>query len=57
MKGTGTWTIKAALDLLVPVPTMAAAVDAREISMLKDSREAATQDAGRAEAEEVQPAT
>ena len=38
MKGTGTWTIKAALDLLVPVPTMAAAVDAREISALKDER-------------------
>jgi 6-phosphogluconate dehydrogenase len=38
MKGTGTWTIKAALDLLVPVPTMAAAVDARELSALKDQR-------------------
>jgi len=42
MKGTGTWTIKAALDLLVAVPTMAAAVDAREISMLKAEREAAS---------------
>ena len=41
MKGTGTWTIKAALDLQVPVPTMAAAVDAREISMLQDQRKAA----------------
>jgi len=39
MKGTGTWTIKAALDLQVPVPTMAAAVDAREISMMKPARE------------------
>src|SRR6476646_8675444 len=38
MKGTGTWTIKAALDMIVPVPTMAAAVDAREISGLKDER-------------------
>ena len=38
MKGTGTWTIKAALDLIVPVPTMAAAVDARELSGLKDQR-------------------
>src|SRR5215204_7015303 len=38
MKGTGTWTIKAALDLLVPVPTMAAAVDSRELSALKDER-------------------
>src|SRR5205814_1970197 len=33
MKGTGTWTIQSALNLQVPVPTMAAAVDAREISM------------------------
>ncbi|MGN6625681.1 MAG: NADP-dependent phosphogluconate dehydrogenase [Tepidisphaeraceae bacterium] len=41
MKGTGTWTIKAGLDLLVPLPTMAAAVDMREISMLKDQRTAA----------------
>jgi 6-phosphogluconate dehydrogenase len=41
MKGTGTWTIKAALDMQVPVPTMAAAVDAREISMLQDQRKAA----------------
>ena len=38
MKGTGTWTIKAGLDLLVPIPTMAAAVDMRELSMLKDER-------------------
>ncbi len=42
MKGTGTWTIKAALDLQVPVPTMAAAVDSREISMLKAERVAAS---------------
>jgi len=42
MKGTGTWTIKAALDLQVPVPTMAAAVDARELSMLKAQRVAAS---------------
>jgi 6-phosphogluconate dehydrogenase len=42
MKGTGTWTIKSALDLLVPVPTMAAAVDSREISGLKSQREAAS---------------
>jgi 6-phosphogluconate dehydrogenase len=41
MKGTGTWTIKAALDLLVPIPTIAAAVDSREISMLKAERESA----------------
>jgi 6-phosphogluconate dehydrogenase len=42
MKGTGTWTIKAGLDLLVPLPTMAAAVDSRELSMLKDQRVAAS---------------
>src|SRR5436190_16039656 len=38
MKGTGTWTIKAALDLQVPVPTMAAAVDARQISSFQADR-------------------
>src|SRR5256885_10108154 len=42
MKGTGTWTIKSALDLLVTIPTIAAAVDAREISMLKQERDAAS---------------
>jgi 6-phosphogluconate dehydrogenase len=42
MKGTGTWTIEAALNMTVPVPTMAAAVDAREISGLKDQRVAAS---------------
>ncbi len=46
MKGTGTWTIKAGLDLLVPLPTMAAAVDMREISMLKDERIAASKKLG-----------
>ncbi|HEY2589797.1 MAG TPA: decarboxylating NADP(+)-dependent phosphogluconate dehydrogenase [Tepidisphaeraceae bacterium] len=42
MKGTGTWTIQSALNEVVPVPTMAAAVDSREISMLKDERVAAS---------------
>ncbi len=41
MKGTGTWTIQSALNLTVPVPTMAAAVDGREISMLQAERAAA----------------
>jgi 6-phosphogluconate dehydrogenase len=41
MKGTGTWTIEGALDMQVPVPTMAAAVDGREISMQKEQRLAA----------------
>ena len=42
MKGTGTWTIQAALNLLTPVPTIAAAVDARELSMIKDERTTAS---------------
>src|SRR3954469_15957783 len=46
MKGTGTWTIKSGLDLLVPVPTMAAAVDSREISGLKDERVRASKELG-----------
>ncbi len=46
MKGTGTWTIKSANDLIVPVPTMAAAVDSRELSMIKDERVAASKSLG-----------
>src|SRR3712207_3980460 len=46
MKGTGTWTIKAGLDLLVPLPTMAAAVDMRQLSMLKDERVSASEKLG-----------
>ncbi len=42
MKGTGTWTVKASLDTLVPVPTMNAAVEAREMSNLKEERVAAS---------------
>ncbi|HZL35669.1 MAG TPA: NADP-dependent phosphogluconate dehydrogenase [Tepidisphaeraceae bacterium] len=49
MKGTGTWTIKSALDLLVPVPTMAAAVDSRELSEIKEQREAASKVLGGAQ--------
>jgi len=37
-KGTGNWTIRAALSLGVAVPTIAAAVDARTLSSLKDDR-------------------
>lgn len=37
-KGTGRWTIQAALDLTVPVPTLSAAVDARVISALRPVR-------------------
>ena len=38
MKGTGTWTVATALELLVPIPTIAAAVFSREMSQDKDIR-------------------
>jgi 6-phosphogluconate dehydrogenase len=37
-KGTGRWTVKAALDLGVAIPTIAAAVDARVLSADRDRR-------------------
>src|SRR5262249_32500378 len=37
-KGTGKWTAQIALDLAIPIPTIEAALDAREISSLKDQR-------------------
>ena len=37
-KGTGRWTISIALELGVPVPTLAAAVDARIISSMREDR-------------------
>jgi 6-phosphogluconate dehydrogenase (decarboxylating) len=37
-KGTGRWSVKVALDLEVPVPSIAAAVDARVLSSLKEDR-------------------
>ncbi len=40
-KGTGRWTAQSALDLGVPAPTLAAAVDARVLSSLKDERTSA----------------
>ena len=40
-KGTGRWTTQVALDLGVSVPTIAAALDARGLSSLKDERVAA----------------
>jgi 6-phosphogluconate dehydrogenase len=40
-KGTGRWTVQAALELGVAVPTMAAALDARVLSSLKQERVAA----------------
>lgn len=38
MKGTGTWAVESALEFLVPVPTIAAAVFSREMSQDKDLR-------------------
>jgi 6-phosphogluconate dehydrogenase len=37
-KGTGRWTAQVALDLGVAIPTIAAALDARVLSSLKDER-------------------
>ncbi|MBI4055471.1 MAG: NADP-dependent phosphogluconate dehydrogenase [Elusimicrobia bacterium] len=37
-KGTGRWSVQAALDLGVPIPTIAAAVDARVLSGMKEER-------------------
>ena len=41
-KGTGRWTVQIALELGVAVPTIAAALDARVLSSLKDQRVAAS---------------
>src|ERR1043166_156310 len=41
-KGTGKWTAQVALDLAVPIPTSAAAIDARVLSSMKDERVAAS---------------
>jgi len=40
-KGTGKWTAQVALDLGVPIPTIAEAVNARLISSLRNERQAA----------------
>jgi 6-phosphogluconate dehydrogenase len=37
-KGTGKWTAQVALDLTIPIPTIAAAIDARVMSSMKDER-------------------
>ena len=42
-KGTGKWTAQVALDLAVPIPTIAAAMDARNLSSMKDERVLASQ--------------
>lgn len=41
MKGTGKWTVQEAAELGVPVPTIAAAVDARVISSMRADRQQA----------------
>ena len=41
-KGTGKWTASVALDLAVPIPTIAASIDARVLSSMKDERVAAS---------------
>ena len=42
-KGTGKWTAQIALDLGITIPTIAAALDARVLSSLKDERVAASE--------------
>ena len=37
-KGTGKWTALVALDLTIPIPTIAAAIDARVMSSMKQER-------------------
>jgi 6-phosphogluconate dehydrogenase len=37
-KGTGKWTAQVALELGVPIPSIAAAIDARVLSSMKDER-------------------
>jgi 6-phosphogluconate dehydrogenase len=41
-KGTGKWTAQIALELAIPIPTIAAAIDARVLSSMKDERVAAS---------------
>jgi 6-phosphogluconate dehydrogenase len=49
-KGTGKWTAQVALDLAVAIPTIAAAIDARVLSSMKDERVAASKVLGGAPA-------
>jgi len=48
-KGTGKWTAQVALDLGIAIPTIAAAIDARVLSSMKDERVTAAKQYGRAE--------
>ncbi len=45
-KGTGKWTAQVALDLAVPIPTIAAAIDARVMSSMKEERIVASKTLG-----------
>jgi 6-phosphogluconate dehydrogenase len=45
-KGTGKWTAQVALDLGVSIPTIAAAIDARVMSSIKDERVVASRELG-----------
>ena len=54
-KGTGKWTAQVALDLGVPIPTIAAAIDARVLSSMKDERVAAAVILSRADGEGPPP--
>jgi 6-phosphogluconate dehydrogenase len=49
-KGTGKWTAQVALDLAVAIPTIAAAIDARVLSSMKEERMAASKVLGGATA-------
>jgi len=49
-KGTGKWTAQVALDLAVAIPTIAAAIDARVLSSMKEERMAASKVLGGAPA-------
>ncbi len=49
-KGTGRWTAQVALELAVPVPAIAAAIDARVLSSMKAERVAASRVLGSASA-------
>jgi 6-phosphogluconate dehydrogenase len=55
-KGTGKWTAQVALDLAVAIPTIAAAIDARVISSMKDERVRASKVLSVAPAIHVAPA-
>jgi 6-phosphogluconate dehydrogenase len=39
MKGTGSWTVKEGAELLIPIPTIASSVEAREMSALHGLRQ------------------